>query len=134
MKTLKTTFLLIAFVFISFHSFAQSEYFGKWHASCFFERSVDAKLSYCGICPVKIDEKNNSLNIDEFEIAIDSKNIQVTAPGRDVVTCTYTYNSKMEAFTFKFDKATYTFKVLRGTQSDFIIFKNDCGQLLLSKK
>jgi hypothetical protein len=134
MKTLKLTFLLLAILFISFNSYAQSEYFGKWHVSCFFERSVDAKLSYCGICPVNINDKNNSLQIEEFEMAIDSKNIQITAPGKDVVTNTYTYNSKTDAFTFEHNKTTYTFKVLRGTQSDHIIFKSDCGQFLLTKK
>jgi hypothetical protein len=133
MKTPKFALLLVAILFISFNSFAQSDYYGKWHATCFLERTVEAHLSYCGICPVKIDETTNSLNIDEFEIAIDAKTIQITAPGKAVSTSTYTYNPKLDALTFDYEKTSYTFKVLRSTQSSFIILKSDCGQFLLTK-
>jgi hypothetical protein len=123
------------FLFLcSFGANAQSHLFGKWGASCFFERTEKGHLSFCGTCKTSIEGDKKSLNIEDLEIVIDDKNIQISSPGKTGVPTPYTFDSKTESLTFTYDKVDYTYKVLRGTNSDLIILKSTCGILLLTKK
>lgn len=134
MKSLKTISFVLFFFVCSFGANAQSHLIGKWSGSCFFERKENGNLSFCGTCKTSIEKDKKSLNIEDLEIVIDEKNIQISSPGNTGVPTPYVFDSKIETLSFTFDKVSYTYNVLRGTDSDLIILKSSCGVLLLRKK
>jgi hypothetical protein len=134
MKSLKSISVILFLFLCSFGAEAQSHLFGKWSGHCFFERKENGNLSFCGTCKTSIEGDKKSLTIEDLEIVIDDKNIQISSPGKTGVATPYTFDSKVETLSFTYEKVLYTYNILRGTDSDLIILKSSCGVLLLRKK
>ncbi len=132
MKSIKTIIFLLVLSLGQLSAFGQAEIFGRYKVACFLERNQNGSLAICSICPTKLD--NNQLKISDFELEINNQFVKITIDGKST-NVTYTWNSKIDAITFEFEKSKYTFKVLKGSDSSQIMLKeSNCdGMLMLNK-
>ena len=134
MKAIKLALLLFILTLPFLNVYGQSDLFGTWKASCFLERNSNGSLAICGICPTKISDNPHDLNIKEFELEINDKQLSITVDGKTTFA-RYKWDKTLEAISFEFEKSPYSFKVLRGIKASTIILKEtNCGLILLNKQ
>ncbi len=133
MKTIRTGILLLILTLPFYAAYGQSEIYGRWNASCIFERNQNGSLTSSGLCPLSIKE-NNKLEINDFEFEISEQNIKIIINGK-TTSVKYTLEGSVDAISFQYEKNLYIFKILRSTSvSNFILKDINCGGLLLLSK
>lgn len=130
MKKFRSLIWLFSF-FACIQINAQSDLFGKWRVNCAIERTSEASIKVCGICPNKIVE--GIAMIDDFEMEISKDLIKITAESKGS-EIPYKWNAKTDSIEFTYNKTNFSFKVLMLNDPDQQVFKDANGSILVLKR
>ncbi|MCF8254964.1 MAG: hypothetical protein K9I36_13965 [Bacteroidia bacterium] len=117
MKNLRITLTIILFTIPFVQALAQTEIYGKWNATCFFERAENGSLKSCDLCPLEPTPDGKSILISSIEMEFTKEKLIITSNGKSVEFA-YTWNTVGDVISFERNGHTYKFKLLQCTDPD----------------
>lgn len=132
---MKTTFLFLLTGILTLTvqpAHGQKELYGKWTASCPFEKIDAASMQFCSICPQE-QNSTSSLIVKDFDIAFDKSEVKIGNEANFIST-SYKWNNDLNAIEFQYKGTTYKFKVLTGADEKHIVLKDTDGLLVVLAK
>lgn len=122
MKHMKFTLSLFLLCFAFLSASAQSEVYGKWKASCFFERADNGSLMSCNLCDMEMIDEGKSMMIQSFDIEFSVGELIITKSGVSEKT-DFQWNDKGDVISFAYKGKTYQLKLLQCTNANQKILK-----------